>query len=86
MHRMGPSISFVICKNMSYSGLSYPSSPVPACVTGPVMQHCLSVLQRVGTIVTRSVVILCDDWSIGDRQVAITHHSIYAPSHATQWP
>ena len=26
--RLGPSISSVICKNLSYSGLSYPSSPV----------------------------------------------------------
>ena len=25
---LGPSISFVICKNPSYSGPSYPSSPV----------------------------------------------------------
>ena len=25
---LGPSISSVICKNLSYSGLSYPSSPV----------------------------------------------------------
>ena len=27
--RLGPSISSVICKNPSYSGPSYPSSPVP---------------------------------------------------------
>ena len=26
---LGPSISSVICKNLSYSGPSYPSSPVP---------------------------------------------------------
>ena len=26
--RLGPSISSVICKNLSYSGPSYPSSPV----------------------------------------------------------
>ena len=33
---LGPSISFVICKNPSYSGPSYPSSPVPpkVCRTG----------------------------------------------------
>ena len=26
--RLGPSMSYVICKNLSYSGPSYPSSPV----------------------------------------------------------
>ena len=29
---LGPSISSVICKNPSYSGLSYPSSPVSATI------------------------------------------------------
>ena len=31
---LGPSISSVICKNPSYSGLSYPSSPVAQIPSG----------------------------------------------------
>ena len=37
---LGPSISFVICKNLSYSGPSYSSSPVYVCQSAYVNTHC----------------------------------------------
>ena len=43
--RLGPSISSVICKNPSYSGPSYPSSPV-------CMLVCLLICMSVCMLVT----------------------------------
>ena len=42
---LGPSISSVICKNMSYSGPSYPSSPVYTLYITP-LQKCYT--QEIG--------------------------------------
>ena len=41
--RLGPSISSVICKNLSYSGPSYPSSPVLHKHLWPTVDHDHSV-------------------------------------------
>ena len=55
---LGPSISSVICKNLSYSGPSYPSSPVVVVVVVVVVAVVVVVVVVVVVAVAVAVVVV----------------------------